>query len=129
MAIWISSDLHLFHTKPFLYEPRGFDDVLNMNKTIIDNIIIYLNSILGAKFGLGTQSTRNLITKWLKTGFTEDDFKTVIDKKYAEWHNTNMEMYLRPSTLFGNKFEEYLNQKNSKSSNQPRDIFKELRDC
>ena len=37
MAIWISSDLHLFHTKPFLYEPRGFNDVLNMNKTIIDN--------------------------------------------------------------------------------------------
>ena len=37
MAIWVSSDLHLFHTKPFLYEPRGFNDVLNMNKTIIDN--------------------------------------------------------------------------------------------
>jgi uncharacterized phage protein (TIGR02220 family) len=98
------------------------DNKNNINKTIIDNIIIYLNSILGAKFGLGTQNTRNLISKWLKAGFTEDDFKTVIDKKYAEWHNTNMEMYLRPSTLFGNKFEEYLNQKKTNNSNHSQGV-------
>ena len=39
-----------------------------------------------------------------------DDFKSVIDKKSKEWLGTNMERYLRPDTLFGTKFESYLNQ-------------------
>lgn len=49
-------------------------------------------------------------------GFTLDDFKTVIAKKAAEWGKepekgqNDMRPYLRPSTLFGTKFEEYLNQ-------------------
>ena len=39
------------------------------------------------------------------------DFKTVIDKKCAEWlQDGNMVQYLRPETLFGTKFETYLNQ-------------------
>ena len=41
----------------------------------------------------------------------EDDFKTVIDNKTSEWIHTDMEKYLRPETLFGTKFESYLNQK------------------
>ena len=44
-------------------------------------------------------------------GFTVDDFKKVIDKKCAEWMGTDWEKYLRPETLFGTKFEGYLNQK------------------
>ena len=39
-----------------------------------------------------------------------DDFKTVIDKKAKEWKGTSMEKFLRPDTLFGTKFESYLNQ-------------------
>lgn len=35
--IWISSDLHLCHNKSFLYEPRGFHSVQEMNKKIIEN--------------------------------------------------------------------------------------------
>ena len=42
--------------------------------------------------------------------FTEEDFYTVIDKKCNEWLGTEMERYLRPQTLFGTKFESYLNQ-------------------
>ena len=42
-----------------------------------------------------------------------DDFKKVIDNKINDWKNNNdMQKYLRPETLFGNKFESYLNQKN-----------------
>ena len=40
-----------------------------------------------------------------------DDFKKVIDTKAAEWLGTDMEKFLRPQTLFGSKFESYLNQK------------------
>jgi hypothetical protein len=31
--------------------------------------------------------------------------------KYAEWNGTDMQKFLRPETLYGNKFESYLNQK------------------
>lgn len=76
----------------------------------INNIVGYLNIVLGSNFKPGVQKTRDLITARLNEGFTEDDFMTVIDKKYKEWHGTEFEKYMRPSTLFGTKFEGYLNQ-------------------
>ena len=35
--IWFTSDLHFCHNKPFLYEPRGFTSVYDMNEAIIKN--------------------------------------------------------------------------------------------
>lgn len=35
--IWLCSDLHFCHDKPFLYEPRGFSSVHEMNEQIIKN--------------------------------------------------------------------------------------------
>lgn len=35
--IWFTSDLHFCHSKPFIYEPRGFTSVHEMNETIIKN--------------------------------------------------------------------------------------------
>ena len=55
--------------------------------------------------------TINLIKARLKEGFTFDDFKTVIDKKVKAWKGSIFEQYLTPFTLFGDKFEVYLNQK------------------
>ena len=40
-----------------------------------------------------------------------EDFKTVIDKKSREWIGTEFEKFLRPETLFGTKFEGYLNSR------------------
>ena len=46
------------------------------------------------------------------SGYTEDDFYTVIDKKCEDWIGTELEKYLRPDTLFRPaNFESYLNQK------------------
>ena len=36
--VWITSDLHLGHDKPFIWEARGFDSVQEMNQTIIKNL-------------------------------------------------------------------------------------------
>ena len=53
----------------------------------------------------------------MKEGFTIDDFKTVHRKKYDEWGDDDkMVKYLRPETLYSNKFEGYLNQKETKST-------------
>ena len=35
--IYLSSDLHFFHDKEFIYKPRGFENVLDMNETILKN--------------------------------------------------------------------------------------------
>lgn len=35
--IWITSDWHFCHNKPFLYEPRGFENQYEMNEVLISN--------------------------------------------------------------------------------------------
>lgn len=78
----------------------------------IAEIVSYLNEKLETRYSPKTRKTIDCITARIREGhYTVDDFKTVIDKKYAEWHgNPKMEKFLRPETLFGNKFEGYLNQ-------------------
>lgn len=75
-------------------------------------VVDYLNRRAGTHYKATTANTRKLIKARLKEGFTVDEFKLVIDKKCAEWlNNRDMAQYLRPETLFGNKFESYLNAK------------------
>lgn len=76
----------------------------------IKEIVDHLNARLGTHYRTTTQATRKLLKARLKEGFTVEEIKTVIDKKASEWlGNASMEQYLRPETLFGNKFESYLN--------------------
>lgn len=70
----------------------------------------YLNNKTGSSYRHSTKKTKDLIKARFNEGFTLEDFKTVIDKKSVEWMNTDMQKYLRPETLFGTKFESYLNQ-------------------
>lgn len=81
-----------------------------------ENIISFLNSTTGSKYKASTDKTRRLIAARLAEGFTVDDFKAVISKKAKEWQNTDMAQYLRPETLFGTKFEGYLNQPEVKNN-------------
>jgi uncharacterized phage protein (TIGR02220 family) len=75
-------------------------------------IVDYLNAKAGTSYRHTTKKTQQLIRARWNEGFRLDDFKTVIDKKVAEWLNDpKMCKYLRPETLFGTKFESYLNQK------------------
>ena len=74
-------------------------------------IVEYLNKKTGASYKSTTKKTKSCIQARLKEGFTVDEFKIVIDKKYEEWKGTEFEQYLRPETLFGTKFENYLNAK------------------
>ena len=76
----------------------------------ISNIINYLNDVTGKNYKATTPKTRTLIKARLKEGFVLHDFKDVIDKKYKQWRGGDMEKYIRPETLFGTKFEGYLNE-------------------
>ena len=84
-----------------------------------ENIISFLNSTTGSKYKVSTDKTRKLIAARLAEGFTVDDFKTVITKKAKEWQDTDMAQYLRPETLFGTKFEGYLNQPERNNRRSP----------
>lgn len=77
-------------------------------------IIDYLNLKADTQYKYASKDTRSHIKARLDQGFTFEDFCTVIDKKVAEWKGTEYEKYLRPSTLFGTKFEGYLNQHTAK---------------
>lgn len=84
------------------------------NKDIVPfaEIIDYLNQKTGTGFRTSSKKTKDLIIARWNEGFRLDDFKRVIDIKAAEWVNdATMAKYLRPETLFSNKFEGYLNQK------------------
>lgn len=74
-------------------------------------IIDYLNKKTNSNYKYTTDKTKKFIKARINEGFTYEDFKTVIDKKTLEWINDKeMSKYLRPETLFGTKFESYLNQ-------------------
>ena len=73
-------------------------------------IVSYLNESAGKNYRSTTPKTRTLIRARFKEGFNSDDFKKVIDNKVAVWKDDQkMNRYLRPETLFGTKFESYLN--------------------
>ena len=75
------------------------------------DIIAYLNEKAGTAYRASSQKTQEKINARLAEGYTVDDFKLVIDKRCAEWIGTEFEQYLRPETLFGPRFEGYLNAK------------------
>ena len=76
----------------------------------VGEIVDYLNAAIGSSYRASSKKTTSLIRARLNEGFTVDDFKAVIDKKSASWGGTDMAKYLRPETLFGTKFEGYLNE-------------------
>lgn len=78
----------------------------------IRDVVIYLNQKTGKTFKYTSEHTKRFITARKRNGFVLEDFKKVIDIKTAQWQNDpKMNMYLRPDTLFGAKFESYLNEK------------------
>lgn len=73
-------------------------------------IIALLNKVTGRSFRPSDSSLRPIRAR-LREGFTLDDFTSVIRLKNAQWApRADMRAYLRPETLFGNKFDAYLQE-------------------
>lgn len=85
------------------------------NNNIYSLVIDYLNRKASTNYRASTKNTQSFINARLKEGYTVEDFKKVVDSKSKEWLNTDFEKYLRPATLFGTKFENYLNEANKKT--------------
>ena len=85
------------------------------NNNIYSLVIDYLNRKANTNYRVNTKNTQSFINARVSEGFTVEDFKKVIDSKSRDWLGTEWEKYLRPATLFGTKFENYLNEANKKA--------------
>jgi len=81
---------------------------------IADRVIDQLNTLASKNFKR-TKANRSVVAARLKDGFTESDCVRVIENRAKLWLGTEMDEYLRPSTLFqASKFEGYLNDNGSR---------------
>lgn len=75
----------------------------------IESIVSYLNKVCGTSYKSSSKKTRGLIAARKKEKYSADDFKKVVDIKHKDWNmDGKMKKFLRPETLFGTKFESYL---------------------
>ena len=95
-------------------------DTNNKDNNIYSAVINYLNEKTNRtgreKYNSNSKEIRKYIKARQSEGYTLEDFKTVIDNMVTAWTGTEWETYLRPRTLFSNKFEDYLRWKNNKNT-------------
>ncbi len=115
---------------------RNVNDNVNVNdndnvneQTSPSAIIKYLNFKTGAEYDPDDPDNVQYVTDLLDAGYSDNDLMKVVNKKCSEWMNDSvMRSYLRPSTLFGSKFAEYLAQPESLQAETERKKTDELKD-
>lgn len=106
-------------------KPLKVADDTGLLATTTKKVIDYLNKKAKTGFRYSGKTTKGKIQARLNEGYKLDDFTVVIDNKTKDWLGTEFEKYLCPETLFGNKFEKYLNQK--QASNEPKWFNNEIK--
>ena len=90
----------------------------NSTRTPYKEIIDYLNEKTGRNYKHTAKANQRVIKARMNEGYTLEEFKTVIDKKYDEWNNdAKMKKFLRPETLFSTNFDRYLNEEPESNKN------------
>jgi len=103
-------------------EKREKNNILSGKPDSVAEIINLLNSKAGTKFKPKSANTVKLINARLKEGYEISDFEKVIDKKCKDWlPDPKMCAFVRPITLFGTKFESYLNEAEALDPEQKAD--------
>ena len=112
-----------FTDKPFTDNPHNkelnnkelnnkeLNTIVELEKPTVPykEIIDYLNEKASRQFKVVESHKRHIRARW-NEGYRLEDFKKVVDNKVQEWLNdSKMNQYLRPQTLFGTKFDSYLN--------------------
>jgi uncharacterized phage protein (TIGR02220 family) len=88
---------------------------IDSNEELYSEIISWLNIKIGANYRVSSKASQCLIDARLEEGYTLNDFIIVINKMCDEWYGTENEKHLIPKTLFGTKFEMFLNYKSEHS--------------
>lgn len=102
------TDITILATSP-KSDGRETPTITNKDISIYSPVINFLNEQTGSKFRASSKKTQSLINARTREGATIEDFQKVITHMAAKWRNdAKMSQYLRPETLFGTKFEGYL---------------------
>lgn len=113
-------------TFPTWLEETGIKDLEKTKYKELWIPIVYLNQVANKRYKFVDKTKRLLLARF-KEGYTLEDFKQVIDIKTAEWKDSpEFSKYLRPETLFGTKFDGYLNQKPKTIKGKSEDNFPDL---
>jgi len=97
-------------SKPSPLEEKDKDKDKERDNTIVE-IISFLNTKANKNFKANSKTTTSHINARLKEGYSLEDFKSVISKKTLAWSkDKKMSVFIRPETLFGTKFDSYLNE-------------------
>lgn len=82
-----------------------------LNSIMCSKAVDLLNTLSGSSFRANTKSTQRLIAARENEGYSLADIEMVIRHQCELWgKDEKMRKYLRPETLFGNKFEGYLSE-------------------
>lgn len=112
------SDGHMVTQQSNKQIKQSCREIPTIHHSEIAEIVAYLNDKLGTRYKPTTANTKKHISARLNEGYTVADFHAVIDSKVQEWRGTEYEKYLRPDTLFGAKFESYLNTAENSGGNK-----------
>lgn len=86
-----------------------------------ERIISHLNKKTGKRFHATSGENKRWMNRPIAEGYTVEDELKVIDIMCDKWlADKKMHRYLRPETLFGNKFASYLN---AETGNRGEDSF------
>ena len=102
------------HNKELIYKElnnKELNTIVELENSTVPykEIIDYLNEKANRQFKVVESHKRHIRARW-NEGYRLEDFKKVVDNKTQEWLNdSKMNQYLRPQTLFGTKFDSYLN--------------------
>lgn len=92
------------------------NESVNENDKIHTEVIDHLNNGADRQFEAVKSNTKYIDAR-IKEGATVDNLLDVIEYQVAEWRDSDMEKYLRPSTLFGNsKYQNYIENVRFKKS-------------
>ena len=107
--ICVSNDTHCRASGPTAaVAPKNGNDK-KQNKIPYTVIVSMLNEVCGCQFKADVRATKDHIRARWNEGWRLADFEAVIKAKAEEWGgDEKMCKFLRPQTLFGSKFEGYL---------------------
>lgn len=100
---------HIVRKQASAQRPAPSRPLNDEERESVERVVAALNEATGSRYRSTSATTLRHLLARLREGFTAEDCKEVIRKKSAEWGGTDMAKYLRPETLFGSKFEGYLN--------------------
>lgn len=108
-------------------ELKNLKNKRNNNTAASDDalrVVALMNDILGRSFKASPATLKHINAR-LNEKYGLNDFEAVLRHKHGEWSkNADMAKFLRPETLFGNKFEGYLQA----AQHKPKGLQDELLD-